>query len=160
MFNVQRSIVAVINARRGTLCNLSYEAVAQNINHRAEHGTRKTEITRKMANVRAGAHDAPNARMTVPFDIQERSFLFACRIITFCRRLNTADPVLRRLSWQLLDAGTSVGANLEEADTGQTKRDFIAKAAIARKESAETRYWLRLIAFADPKTGEHTGAAN
>jgi four helix bundle protein len=94
--------------------------------------------------------------MTVPFDIQERSFLFACRIITFCRRLNTADPVLRRLSWQLLDAGTSVGANLEEADTGQTKRDFIAKAAIARKESAETRYWLRLIAFADPKTGEHT----
>ena len=58
--------------------------------------------------------------------------------VTFCRRLNTADPVLRRLSWQLLDAGTSVGANLEEADAGQPKGDFIAKAAIARKESAET----------------------
>jgi hypothetical protein len=39
------------------------------------------------------------------------------------------------LSWQLLKAGTSIGANMEEADAGQTKRDFIAKTAIARKES-------------------------
>ena len=58
--------------------------------------------------------------------------------------------MIRRLGTQLLDSGTSVGANLEEADAGQTKRDFIAKAAIARKESAETRYWLRLVAFAHP----------
>jgi four helix bundle protein len=54
------------------------------------------------------------------------------------------------LSWQLLKAGTSIGANMEEADAGQTKRDFIAKTAIARKESRESRFWLRLIAFAEP----------
>jgi four helix bundle protein len=83
-------------------------------------------------------------------DIQARTFEFACRIIEFCPNLAGSDYVIRRLSSQLLDAGTSIGANLEEADCGQTKRDFIAKAAIARKESAETRYWLRLIAFAQP----------
>jgi TIGR02436 family protein len=74
----------------------------------------------------------------------------ACRIIEFCRTLARSDYVIHRPASQLLHAGTSLGANVEEADSGQTKRDFIAKAAIARKESAETRYWLRLIAFAQP----------
>jgi four helix bundle protein len=83
-------------------------------------------------------------------DIQARTFELACRIIEFCRSLAGSDYVVRRLASQLLDAGTSIGANLEEADCGQSKRDFIAKTAIARKESAETRYWLRLIAFAQP----------
>ena len=89
--------------------------------------------------------------MDKPYDIQERSFLFACEIVTFSRRLSRADWVTRRLLLQLLDAGTSIGANLEEADAGQTKRDFIAKTSIARKESGESRYWLRLIAFAEPR---------
>jgi four helix bundle protein len=88
--------------------------------------------------------------MSSTHDIQARTFQLACRIIDFCRQLAGSDYVIRRLGSQLLDAGTSIGANLEEADAGQTKRDFIAKAAIARKESAETRYWLRLIAFAQP----------
>ena len=43
-----------------------------------------------------------------------------------------------------------MGANLEEADAGQTKPDFIAKVSIARKECGEARSWLRLIAFAEP----------
>jgi four helix bundle protein len=94
--------------------------------------------------------------MDMPYNIQKRTFLFACRIITFCRRLASADPIVRRLSWQLLDAGTSIGANLEEADAGQTKRDFIAKTSIARKESTEARYWLRLIAFAEPRIDPET----
>jgi four helix bundle protein len=88
-----------------------------------------------------------------PYDIQERSFGFACDLIVFCRKLPRNDDVVRRLSWQLLDAGTSIGANLEEADAAQSKRDFIAKAAIARKESRESRYWLRLITFAEPRIG-------
>ncbi len=89
--------------------------------------------------------------METPYDIQERTFVFACRIVTFCRFLSRAEPVTRRLSWQLLDAGTSVGANLEEADAGQTKRDFIAKTSIARKECREAHFWLRLISFAEPE---------
>jgi four helix bundle protein len=92
----------------------------------------------------------PAMGMKTPYDIQERCFLFACRTITFCRTLASRDLTTRRLSWQLLDAGTSIGANMEEAHAGQTKPDFISKVAIARKECREARYWLRLIAFAEP----------
>jgi len=97
--------------------------------------------------------------MTIPDDasVQHsgRSFEFACDVIVFCRKLPHPDDVLRRLSWQLLDAGTSIGANLQEAVAGQTKRDFIAKASIARKESRESGFWLRLIAFAEPTMRKH-----
>ena len=50
------------------------------------------------------------------------------------------------LRTQLVKSGTSIGANVEEADGAVTKRDFINKIAIARKEAKETKYWLRLIA--------------
>ena len=70
--------------------------------------------------------------------------------MTLCRKLAQREPVVRRLSFQLLDAGTSLGANLEEGVGGQTKPDFISKYSIALKEARETRYWLRLTAFADP----------
>ena len=93
---------------------------------------------------------APTPMEPPSTSIQDRSFLFGCRIISFCRELSIGDAVTRRLSWQLLNAGTSVGANLEEADAGQTKPDFIAKVSIARKECGEARSWLRLIAFAEP----------
>lgn len=49
------------------------------------------------------------------------------------------------LSKQVLRSGTSIGANVEEALAGQTKKDFIAKMSIASKEARETKYWLRLI---------------
>ena len=54
-------------------------------------------------------------------------------------------PATHRLCNQLVGAGTSIGANLEEADGSITKRDFLNKVAIARKEAKETKYWLRLI---------------
>lgn len=84
-----------------------------------------------------------------PYNIQERTFLFACRIIDFCRPLLDNPGLFRELGRQLLRSGTSVGANVEEAQGGETKADFRHKIAIARKESLETRYWLRLIMFAD-----------
>jgi len=46
---------------------------------------------------------------------------------------------------QLLRSGTSIGANVEEAQAGQSKADFIAKMSIARKEARETYYWIRLL---------------
>jgi four helix bundle protein len=85
-----------------------------------------------------------------PYDIQERTFLFAKEVVEFCRSVTNAHPVTRQLSWQLLDAATSVGANMEEADAGQSKPDFISKIAIARKEGREAVFWLRLIAATDP----------
>ena len=86
-----------------------------------------------------------------PYDLRERAFLYACEIVAFTRRVAERDHVLRHLAWQLVDAGGSVGANLEEGVGGQTKRDFIAKQFTALKESREARFWLRLIAACEPR---------
>lgn len=63
-----------------------------------------------------------------------------------CRALEQTPGVSRTLAYQLLRAGTSVGANVEEAQAGQSRADFVAKAYIACKEARETHYWLRLLA--------------
>jgi len=88
-------------------------------------------------------------------DIQDRSFEFACRIVRLTehiyRRRSLAARVIAR---QLLDAGSSIGANLEEATSAQSKPDFISKCSIAGKEARESRYWLRLLTackLVDPK---------
>jgi len=49
------------------------------------------------------------------------------------------------LAAQLVDSGTSIGANLEEADAAQSRADFISKCSIALKEARESHYWLRLM---------------
>lgn len=61
-----------------------------------------------------------------------------------------ADPIVRRLAFQLVDSVGSVGANLEESGAGQTKPDFIAKQCIALKEARESHFWLRVIAATYP----------
>src|SRR5437867_6025841 len=78
-------------------------------------------------------------------DIRERTFQFALRIIKVCQHLDKKPGVCRRISGQLLSAGTSVGANVEEAQAGQSRLDFISKNAIALKEARECHYWLRLL---------------
>jgi four helix bundle protein len=89
--------------------------------------------------------------MGKPYDIQERAFLFACGILDFCRPLLNGHPSERELGRQLLKAGTSVGANLEEADAGESKPDFRHKIAVSRKECRESRYWLRLLLHSDAR---------
>ena len=64
-------------------------------------------------------------------DIRERAFEFAVRIVKLCKYLEKNSNVGRNVISQLLDAGTSVGANLEEAKAGQSTADFIHKNAIA-----------------------------
>jgi four helix bundle protein len=64
-------------------------------------------------------------------DIRERTFEFAVRIVALCQHLDKKPGVPRTLSGQLLKAGTSVGANAEEAQAGQSRADFISKNAIA-----------------------------
>ena len=78
-------------------------------------------------------------------DIRERAFAFAVRVIKLCLYLEKNSNVGKTLITQLLKAGTSVGANLEEAQAGQSKPDFISKNAIALNEARESKYWLRLI---------------
>ena len=80
-----------------------------------------------------------------PFDICERTFCFAIRVVNFCAELDRKPGVTWTLSKQLLRSGTSIGANVEEGQAAQSKADFISKYSIARKEARETGYWLRLL---------------
>ena len=88
--------------------------------------------------------------MEKPFDIKDRTFLFSTELIDFCRPVLPPGGIIRELARQLVRSGTSIGANLEEADAGESKPDFRSKIAISRKEARETRYWLRLMVHADP----------
>jgi four helix bundle protein len=75
--------------------------------------------------------------------VHEKSFLFALEVIELFKTLQSEREYV--LSKQLLRSGTSIGANVEEALAGQSRRDFLAKMAIASKEARETRYWLLLL---------------
>ncbi len=75
--------------------------------------------------------------------IAEKSFEFALLIVDLYRKLLQQNEFV--LSKQILKSGTSIGANIEEAIGGHSKKDFIAKMIIAHKECRETRYWLRLL---------------
>ena len=76
-------------------------------------------------------------------DFQARSFAFACDIVRLYQILQATAP--QPLARQVLRAGTSIGANLEEARAAQSRKDLIAKFSIALKEARETCYWLRLL---------------
>lgn len=86
---------------------------------------------------------------TTPIDIKERAFEFALRIVKLCQHFDRKPGVPRTLSYQLLKAGTSVGANIEEAQAGQSRPDFISKNSISPKEARECHYWLRLLIAAE-----------
>jgi len=82
-------------------------------------------------------------------DLCERTFAFATRIVCLCRELDKSPGVSRTLCRQLLRSGTSIGANVEEAQAGQSRADYVSKIQIACKEARETHYWLRLIVATD-----------
>ncbi|MCJ7704307.1 MAG: four helix bundle protein [Desulfobacterales bacterium] len=86
-------------------------------------------------------------------DIKERSFEFAVRIVKFVQKLpkNHADF---KLGGELLDASTSIGANIEEATGGFSRKDFTYKMGIALKEARESNYWLRLIKVSELAKGD------
>jgi four helix bundle protein len=84
-------------------------------------------------------------RAEPPRDIKERTFSFALEIFRLCRSLDSKAWALRVLAQQLLRSGTSIGANVQEAQAGQSRADFISKYNIALKEARETLYWLRLL---------------
>jgi four helix bundle protein len=85
--------------------------------------------------------------------IQEKSFAFAVRVVKLYKYL-VEEKREYTLSKQLLRSGTSVGANIEEALGGYSKKDFRAKMSISYKEIRETKYWLRLLEETDYITQE------
>ena len=88
---------------------------------------------------------AQDVSSSVHNSIIDRSFQFAIRIVRLCQYLEKQERVSRTLTNQLLRSGTSIGANIEEAQAGYSKADFTANMSIARKEARETLYWLRTL---------------
>jgi len=76
--------------------------------------------------------------------VKDKSFMFAVEIIKFCTKLKKEDK--EYVLWdQLMKSGTSIWANIAEWQSGQSKRDFLAKMYISLKESKETDYRLDLL---------------
>ena len=86
----------------------------------------------------------PNEPNQKQFDLIDRTTNFAIKIISFVKRI-PLNPYTRPIIDQLIRSGTSIGANYAEADETNSRRDFINKISIAKKETKETRYWLQLI---------------
>ena len=84
------------------------------------------------------------------FDLEERTTVFGMQIIDFSRSIKR-DPITTSIVNQLIRSGTSIGANYCEASEASSGRDFINKIGIAKKESKETKYWLKLLAHAVPE---------
>ena len=82
------------------------------------------------------------------YNLEERATLFAESIIDLCKKTPKNTITMPILS-QLVRAGTSIGANYSEATGASSKKDFINKVFITKKEAIETKYWLRLLAKAD-----------
>ena len=78
----------------------------------------------------------------------DKSIAFAARIVKLHQYLskNKKETVISK---QIVRSGTSIGANINEANYGQSKADFISKMHIALKETAETEYWLRLLILSE-----------
>ncbi|MEA3493109.1 MAG: four helix bundle protein [Candidatus Margulisiibacteriota bacterium] len=86
--------------------------------------------------------------MRQDIDIHERVLKFGIRIVKFCKVLSK-NIDNRAIADQLIRSGTSVGANMQEADSASSKKDFINKVTIAKKEIQETNYWLKIIKGSD-----------
>lgn len=80
--------------------------------------------------------------------LKEKSYFFAIEIVKICRTLvNEKKEYV--VSKQLLKSGTSIGANVEEANQAESKADFIHKLSISNKEAFETQYWLKILRDTD-----------
>jgi len=91
------------------------------------------------------------------YDLEERTAKFGENIIKFVKKIPKKTETLPLIS-QLVRAGTSVGANYCEADDAESKKDFIHKIRICKKESRETKHWLRMIVVAVPELKEEARA--
>ena len=83
------------------------------------------------------------------YDLEERTAQFGETIIDFAKTL-PRNLINNQLIGQIVRSATSIGANYMEADGAESKKDFRHKIAICKKESKETKHWLRMIARANP----------
>ncbi len=90
------------------------------------------------------------ARSDKTYDLEERTARFGEAIIQFAKKVSV-NPITEPLIGQLVRAGTSVGANYCEADDSGSRKEFRYRISVCKRESRETKYWLRMIASAVPE---------
>lgn len=99
----------------------------------------------------------PNTKQTLssrqPFNLEERTLVFARSVIRFCKSLNHT-VINRELISQLVRSSASIGANYREANECATKKDFVHRIRITLREAKETQYWLQLFIEAQPDSGD------
>ncbi len=103
-------------------------------------------------------NDQSNPNSQIPkksYDLEERTTQFGKVILDLARQL-PRNSITNPLISQIVRSGTSVGANYCEADEASSKKDFTNKISIAKKETKETRYWLKILAHAVPELSEKT----
>ena len=83
------------------------------------------------------------------YDLEERTALFGENVISLCKRLKIT-TVNRSIVSQLVRSSTSIGANYMEANGASSKKDFRNKIYICKKETQETKHWLRMLSQAEP----------
>jgi len=82
------------------------------------------------------------------YDLEERTAIFGQNIISLCKSIkvnNISGPLIN----QIIRSGTSIGANYMEANAASSKKDFINKISMCKKECQETKHWLRMLEFYD-----------
>ena len=94
-----------------------------------------------------------NEKMPKKYDLEERTAKFGEEIIKFSKTI-PVNLTTQRIIPQLVGAGTSVGANYCEADDAESGKDFKHKIGICKKEARETKYWLQMVATANPDSKE------
>lgn len=92
----------------------------------------------------------PNENNKRKYDLEERTGKFGEDIIEFAKLISHS-PVTISIITQLVKSGTSVGANYNEADCAESRKDFEHKLGICKKEAKECKHWLRMISKATPE---------
>ena len=90
-----------------------------------------------------------NDKISSKYDLEERTQKFGEDIIEFAKKI-PKNAITLPLINQLVKAGTSVGANYMEANGADSKKDFIHKIGISKREAKETKHWLRMVVKAEP----------
>jgi len=105
-------------------------------------------MTKEARNLNDRTKDKPRR-----FDLEDRTTRFAEAVIDFAKIIPVT-AITEPLVNQLVRSGTSIGANYAEADDASSRKDFRYRIGICKRESRETKYWLRMIAKAAPEMAE------
>jgi four helix bundle protein len=98
----------------------------------------------------------PKTNNAQPYDLEERTFKFTQEVISFLKIISK-NLANNEIAKQLIRSAGSVGANYIEANEALSKKDFVMRAKICRKEAKESIYWLRLLEVADSKAETKRG---